>query len=429
MDLVLVGLDYKTAPVALRERFYLADDSLHVALSKLKVGGLEEVVIVSTCNRLEIFGLAEDADSSSRMIAAFLADSRNTPVKDLDAHLYILQGRDAAQHLMRVASGLESQILGETQILGQVSHALAQAHNNNTDGTILSRLFTAALHTGKRARTETDISRHTLSLSHAAVQLVEQQIDLSTSVRVLVVGAGQMAELAVKALQAHDITDIRLINRTDSKAKILAAELGVQALAWADLTMALHDADVVIAATSASRPIIRAEHLLEASSEQRKQQLLLVDIGLPRNIDPNASELANVHLYDIDHLQNVVEVHRSLRQSEITHVESIISDELNTFMDWLHSREVVPLITELRLHAEALAQIEIDQALNRLPDINPHEQEVITQMAHRIVNKLLHAPTVNLKSRAMRDYHYDYAHAVRELFDLDEKAVERMKDA
>jgi glutamyl-tRNA reductase len=427
VDLVLVGLDHKTAPVALRERFYLADETLCSALERLQAEGLAEVGIISTCNRVEIYACVEDAEDGSRLICNFLAASQNILIEEIHSHLYILRGREVAYHLMRVASGLESQILGETQILGQVAYGLEQAQATGTSGAILSRLFTAALHAGKRARSETDISRHTLSVSHAAVLLIQQQMTLSTAMRVLVVGAGQMAVLAVKALQSHDVRDIRLINRTDTKTTDLAVKLGVQAGLWHNLSAAIGEADVVIAATSAPKPIISAEHLETVSSQERKQPRLLVDIGLPRNIVANIENTADVRLYDIDDLERVVATHLDLRQGEITHVEVIIHDELEVFMDWLNSRDVVPLITELRLHAEALAQIEIEQALHRLPDIDAHEQEVLTQMAHRIVNKLLHAPTVNLKSHILQDHRYDYAHAVRELFSLDtHKSTEQM---
>lgn len=420
MDLVLVGLDHKTAPVALRERFYLADEALRSALERLQADGLTEVGIVSTCNRVEIYGCAEDADKGSQLIVDFLARSQNISTEDIGPHHYILRGHEAANHLMRVASGLESQILGETQILGQLAEGFEQAQTTGTTGTILSRLFTAALHAGKRARTETEISRHTLSVSHAAVLLIQQEIELSAATRVLMVGAGQMAELAVKALQAHKVDNIQLINRTNAKARALALELGIQSSPWSGLSTAIGEADIVIAATSAPKPIIGTDHLQIALSQERKQPLLLVDIGLPRNIAPEIKNATDVQLYDIDDLERVVATHLDLRQGEITHVESIIREELETFIEWLSSRDVVPLITELRLHAEALAQVEIEQALNRLPDIDAHEQEVITQMAHRIVNKLLHAPTVNLKSRILQDHRYDYAHAVRELFSLDE---------
>lgn len=418
MTLVLVGLNHQTAPVELREQFYLADDALHLALATLHGDGLSEVVIISTCNRLEIVGWVEQTERGFDAIGAFLARSQNTSVEQLRSHLYFLEGRDAVQHLMRVASGLESLILGETQILGQVAHALAQA--TSTDNAILSRLFTAALHTGKRARTETAISRYTLSVSHAAVLLIRRYIDDLSPVRALVIGAGEMAELAARALQMHGVTSLRVINRTYANANTLAQRLGIRALEWDDLAKALHEADVVIAATGAPYPIIQVQDVSPLEKEHRDHPILFVDIGVPRNIDPKVGGLPSSHLYDIDDLQTVVEAHRTRRQSEITQVEAIIAEELEVYWQWLHTRQVVPLITELRRQAETLAQIEVEQALRRLPGLNSHEQEIVAQLAHRIINKLLHAPTVSLKSRAAHGDLYDYAHAVRQLFALDE---------
>lgn len=427
MTLILVGINHQTAPVELREKVYLADDTVRLALQKLGDESLTEVVIVSTCNRLEIVGWAEQSEYGFDAVETFLAHFQNVPAEELHPYLYFLKGHEVVQHLMRVASGLESLILGESQVLGQVAHALALAQAANTDGTILSRLFSAAIHAGKRARTETAISQHTLSVSHAAVLLIQRHVEQLASASILVVGAGEMAELAVKALQTHDSHSISLINRTDTKASQLAQRLGVEALEWRNFPQALHAADVVIAATGAPFPIIWSEDV--STLEGQAKTILFVDIGVPRNIDEKIKDLPYAHLYDIDDLKDVVEGHRTLRQAEIGQVESIIAEELEVYWQWLQSREIVPIIKELRHQTEMLAQVEVEQTLRRLPELTPREQEIVTQLAHRLVSKFLHTPTVQLKSRAAQGDHHDYVHAVRQLFELHEpQATVSMND-
>lgn len=420
MKLVLIGLNYQTAPLALRERFYLADEPLRAALDDLHRAGLDEVVILSTCNRLEIIACMEETQSGMETMKAFLARSGGLSAEQLADYLYCLQGRAVVHHLMRVAAGLESLILGETQILGQVAHALASAQTAHTDGTILSRLFTAALHAGKRARHETAISQHTLSVSHAAVSLIKRQLDDLSKLRVLVIGAGEMGELAAKALQMHGVRAITVMNRSNARAYNLAHHLGIEAIPWSHFSAALEQADVVIAVTSAPQFVVRLDQI---SSLRRQRPLLIVDIGVPRNVDPQVAEMPNVQLYDIDDLRSVVSEHHSLRQSEIEAVEAIIAHEQTLFGQWLDTRPIVPLIAELRGQAEAIAQHEVEQTLQRLPDLNDREQEIVAQLAHRIVNKLLHAPTVTLKSRVAQGDHDDYAHTVRQLFALDQHQV------
>jgi glutamyl-tRNA reductase len=424
MKLVLIGFNYQTASLALREQFYLADAPQRAALEELHRAGLAEVVILSTCNRLEIVACVEQSESGFETMKAFLARVGGMYSEQLAAYLYCLEGRAVVQHLMRVASGLESLILGETQILGQVSRAFALAQAAQTDGTILSRLFRAAIHAGKRARHETAISQHTLSVSHAAVSLIKGQVDDVSALRALVIGAGEMGELAARALQMHGITSIKVLNRTDAKADALAQRLGIEVASWVDFSAAMSQADVVIAATSASQPVITLE---QVTGLHRQSLSLLIDIGVPRNVDPQIAQLPNVQLYDIDDLRSVVREHHNSRQSEIEAVEAIIAHEQTAFERWLDTRPIVPLIAELRSQAEAIAQHEVEQTLQRLPDLNDREQEIVAQLAHRIVNKMLHAPTVTLKSRVAQSAEGDsddYAHTIRQLFALDHPVAE-----
>lgn len=428
---VVVGLDYRTAPLELRERLHADDAHLLPLLATLRHGPLRELVVLSTCNRYEVYATADNPTRAQDAIVDCLVSARSVPLHPLLDSLYRQDGIEAAHHLFRVAAGLESLVLGETQIMRQVAEALAQAQQARTSGSLLSRLFTAALHTGKRVRTETAISQHTLSVSHAAVSLVQREVAHLNHPHIVVIGAGEMATLAASALAQHGTNasrTISIINRRDTRAQSVAAQLGVQARPWGELHQAVASADAVIAATSARQAVLRVDDIASAGGGQ-PGPLLLVDIGVPRNIVPALHPVPAIRLYDIDDLQAVVAQHRLLREAEVAQVEEIVADEALKYIHWLNSRHVVPVLTELRHRADAIAEAELEHALRRLPDLDAHERDVIAQMAQRIVNKLLHTPTVMLKSRAAQGDHFDYDHAMRKLFALDSPQRAQESDA
>lgn len=415
MTIVFVGLDYRTAPVELRECLYLAGDDLRRALVALHGGAVDEVVILSTCNRLEVYASAAHTEQAVDAITGYLAGR----VAQLQPHLRQCIEHDVARHLLRVAGGLESLVLGETEIMGQVADALEQAQQAGTSGALLTRLFHTALHAGKRARSETGISQHTLSVSHAAVLMAKQHMPDLTQCNVLVVGAGLMAELALRALNAHDAAHVRVINRTFSRAALLAAQAGVEAVAWDEMATALAEADVVITATSAPGNVVSREMI---AARQPGRKLVMVDIGVPRNVDSQVRQVGGVTLHDIDELQSVVDDHRARRESEVWRVEAIIDEEVIAYLHWLESRSAVSTIVALREKAADVAALELERAFHRLPDLSQHERDVIEHMAHRIVNKLLHNPTAALRERAAAGDHFTYLHAVQQLFDLEAEA-------
>ncbi|HET9980938.1 MAG TPA: glutamyl-tRNA reductase [Ktedonobacterales bacterium] len=419
---VLVGLDHRTAPLALRERLHADDAHLLPLLASLATGPdapLREIVVLSTCNRYEVYATGEDPSLAQDAVVDCLLSARNVATQPLLDALYRKEGIEATRHLFRVAAGLESLVLGETQIMRQVADALAQAQEAGTCGALLSRLFTAALHTGKRARTETAISQHTLSISHAAALLVERELASVTAPRIVVVGAGEMASLAADALAQQGQASISLVNRGETRAREVAGRLGVQAHPWGDLEQAVAEADAVITATSARQPVLSVDDIAASRRDNPSRSLLLVDIGVPRNIAPAVHASPTIRLYDIDDLQAVVAQHWRLREAEVARVEAIIAGETLGYTHWLNSRYVVPVLTELRSRADAIAAAELEHALRRLPDLDAHERDVMAQMAQRIVHKLMHTPTVTLKSRAARGDHFDYDHAIRKLFALD----------
>jgi glutamyl-tRNA reductase len=438
MPIILVGLNHQTAPIELRERLSLSGDRLHTTLKALKtdnrlqpsdedqplaaegtLGFVHETVILSTCNRIEVYASVEKTRSGWTAVQRFLAQQHHILPEHLSPHLYCLEGQTAATHLMRVAAGLDSMILGEPQILGQVSRAFSEAQDAGTVGPVLSRLFMQATHAGKRARSETAISRHTTSISHAAVLLAQDKVNNLRDARTLVVSAGEMGVLAAEALHMHGVQAITCINRTEAGAKALAHRVQGRALAWSSLPEALAWADVVITATGTPYPIIHVHDVTRVLPQRHGRPLVFVDIAIPRDVEETVGDLSTVYRYDIDDLHAVLDANHAQRAAAIPEVEAIIEDEMARFVAWLHHRQVVPVIADLRGKALALAVDEVQQALRQLEGLPERDQQVIARLAHRIVNKLLHTPTMCLKAHTINGNDRDYAQVVRDLFALD----------
>lgn len=431
MSVILVGLNHRTTPVELREKLSLSASALQTALEDLRSQiGIEvnhqqpstiinEVVILSTCNRLEVYASTDDADAGILFIRKFLANLQNIPIAELMTHLYNSSGDAAIQHLMRVACGLDSMILGETQILGQVTQAYETAHKAGMTGAILSHLFGQAIHTGKRARTATPISRYTTSVSHAAALLMMEKLNQRSAAHVLLIGAGEMVALAAQALKRFDIHEMMFVNRTYERAEVIANEFGGSARNWFQLQEALIWADAVICATGAPHTVID-RHIVEAALQKRASRpFVFVDIGVPRDVEDTVRELSSVQVYDIDDLQSIVDANVELRKAAIPQVETIIQQEVVRFAEWYHSRQVTPIIKTLREWAQSIADEELAQTLNRLSDTDERTREIVSRMAYRLVNRLLHEPTTRLRIQASEGNGYGYAHAVRELFALN----------
>jgi glutamyl-tRNA reductase len=434
MSIVLVGLNHHTAPVELREQLALTDCGLQMALGDLQLIGqrcarpiLHEAAILSTCNRLEIYGVAQgNAADAWNSIEDFLSSLQDIERHDLHPHLYFRSDQEAIRHLLRVAAGLDSAILGEPQILGQVAQAFADARAAGVTGAILAHLFTLAVRAGKRARTETEISRHTSSISHAAAQLAKDKFGDLKGANVLIVGAGEMAALAAQALQRHGARQFTVINRTYLRAETLAAPLNGRALNWYHLDKALAWADVVITATGAPHTVIYASDVAQMLSERQDRKLLFIDIAVPRDVEEAVDNLPGTYRYDIDDLEASLDANLAYRQAAVPAVEAIVEAESANFLDWLHCRQVVPVIAELQRKAEAVVESEVTLALRKLKGLTAHDQEVVERLAHRIVGKLLHDPTIRLKALAACGNGYGYAHAVRELFALE--TVQQQRD-
>ena len=432
-SIILAGLNHRTAQIDVRERLSFDACSLPMVVDDLHractgSGALQEVVILSTCNRLEIYATSDDPEAGWATVRELLAQQGDITTAELDRLLYLRRDRDAVQHLMCVAAGLDSLILGEPQILGQVAAAHASAQVTGGSGPILSHLFNQALHCGKRARTETLIGSYTTSISHAAVRLAEHELGDLSERSALVIGAGEMAELAATALRQHGVGTIFCVNRTQARAERLAMTVGGRALDWTRLDEALAAADIVISATSAPHIVLTADDIALAQAQRGGGALLLFDIALPRDIDVAVAENPGATLFDIDDLRDTVDANRVRREEAVPQVEAIVAEETGALMEWLSGREVLPALVELRRQAHTVASLELERTLRRLTNLERSptpvdaerlEREVST-MAQRIVAKLLHEPTVRLKAQAANGNGAAYAHMLAELFDLSE---------
>ncbi len=423
---ILIGLDHHRAPIELRERLSVEGDELTALLGALHQDPLAEVVVVSTCHRLEVYAISPDIARAQEIIVERLAAPLATSSDELLGALYRQTGAAAARHLLHVAAGLESVVVGEAQIQGQVSDALQAAQAAGTCGPNLSRLFATALHAGKRARSETSIGRRTLSVGHAAGRLVERELGAVAGKRITVIGAGAMAALSLQALRSQGASDLCVISRTYERAFDLALRYQAVALPWSQRSHALVDAQAVVVATRAPHLLLRAADFAPDGRQRTPNSPLpvVVDISVPRAVDPAARSLKGLRLYDIDDLQAIVSGDQQVRREDIARVERIVEEELADHLAWVGGRRAAPVITALRAQAEAVAQAEVERALRRAPELDEREQEIVREMAHRIVAKLLHEPVVSLKERAARGEHLTYLHATRKLFSLaDDEAV------
>jgi glutamyl-tRNA reductase len=426
VNILAIGLNHKTAPVEVRERVALSGDRLRQALAALAQhragpdGALREGAILSTCNRTEIYALAEDTARGHQYLVRFLEQQQGLLPAQSESPLCFYENEEAVEHLFGVAAGIDSMIVGENEILGQVREAYRLASASKAIGPVLGRLLRKSITVGKRARTETSIGRDAISVSYAAVELAKKIFEDPATCRALVVGAGDTSELALKNLLEAGIGQVNVINRTRSKAEAIARQCGGQVLGFGRIGEALCSADIVISSTSAPHPVIRAQAVKRAMALRRQRPLLLVDIAVPRDVEPEVGCMDNVYLYDIDDLQRVVEANLERRRREVPKVRAIIHEERTDFMAWFTAIEVLPTVTTLKGRAEEIRRTELERALRRLGPLSERQRSVVEALSLGIVNKLLHPPIVNLKRRANGQKGHLYAMAVRELFALED---------
>ena len=420
MHILSLGLNHTSAPVHLRERLAFNEDQIRAALSRLFCGQtqspLAELIIISTCNRIEIYAASNQLAYPE--LEALLSDSRGVPMDELHPYLYRFKDVDAARHLFDVAAGLDSLVIGEPQILGQITRALELARGQNAAGPTLNRLFQAAIHAGKRARTETGISRNPASVSSLAASVAEKTLGHISTASVVVLGAGEMAELTVEALRKRGIEKIRVVNRTLERAQALAERWGAESATFESLQELLCEADILISSTGAPHTVVSAQLVYEAMRWRAGRALVLIDIAVPRDIDPDAADIPHVKLFDIDGLNAQLEDSLTRRMDEVPQVKRILAEELSEFEGYLKSLEMLPIIADIRQQAESIRLTELEKTLRRMPDLTDAQRERIEALSHSLVKKILDRPTRRLRAESACPHAPAYATVARTLFDL-----------
>jgi glutamyl-tRNA reductase len=415
-------MSHRSAPVEVRERVAFPPCAGRSFLRRLKDEGVvSEAVLLSTCNRTEVYSVVEEEGARARVLD-LLAEDRGVERASLEQDTYWLTDAEAVRHLYRVASSLDSMVVGEGQILGQVREAYRAATEEHCAGQILNRLFHTSLRVGKKIRSETGIGDSPLSVPRVAVKLAEEVFGDLAGRRALVLGAGDMSELVVKHLKDRGVADLLIANRTPERARLLAERVGGRAVAFDALTAELPEVDVVVSSTGSGEWVVQSETVAGAL-EARSEPLFFIDIAVPRDVDPVVQTLGSVYLYDIDDLQAVVERNAEGRQDAAEEGEAMISPAVLEFTGWLSTLHVVPLIQELRNGAEQIRRHELARALDRM-DLSPEEAASVERMSHSLVNKLLHGPIQEIKARAEAGSPIESSEVRRRLMALDDLDVE-----
>lgn len=416
MQVIVLGVNHRRAPLVLRECLAFPPCDLPAALQAMN-SHVPEGAILSTCHRVELYAAAPDAGRARAELKRFWSEQRGVPLWEFEPHLYYLEGSKAAEHLFSVAAGLDSAIIGEPQILGQVRESLRQGLHHHSVGGVLSTLFRQAITAGKRARTETGIGRNAASVSYAAVELARQIFGDLRSSRVLLVGAGKMGELAAKNLLGKGVASIAVVGRSPERARQLAVQCG-SAVTHSRLEDALRDSDIVITCTSAPHHVIRKAMVERVTKERSGRPLFIIDIAVPRDVEPAAGELAGVHLYNIDDLESTVAANVRERREEARKVAPIIEQEVAAFERWLAIQRVVPTIIALRQRAEAIRQSELARTSAVLARLSAADRRRIEALTLAIQKKLLHDPITLLRAEAAAGNGLETAEALRQLFAL-----------
>lgn len=425
MKLHSIGISHHTASVEVRERMWLSNDEIRSALARLKEHHFEECVLVSTCNRTEVYGLGPGNGVDDAALTRFLIDFKGAGEVVQAGHFTVAAAGAAVSHLFKVAAGIDSLIIGDVQILNQVKEAFTLAKEAGTVGPIMNRLMQATLHVGKRVRTETSIGEGAVSVSYAAVELANKIFADLSKKSVLLIGAGDTGELTLKHLVGKGIGKIMIANRTRGKAEALVAANGGSVVDYENMVEALRTADIVITSVSTPSYIVQPDDTHKVMKQRSNNPLFIIDIGVPRNVNPACKKIENVFLYDIDSLSAVVDKNLEKRTGEIPRVTSIIREELVDFFHWQNSLEVGPTIQQFRETLEVIRRQEVEKNINRF---KAEDRELVELVTRRIVNKILHEPTTVLKQGAESSGHATETilrvKALRELFGFSSNGEE-----
>ncbi|HKW86322.1 MAG TPA: glutamyl-tRNA reductase [Nitrospiraceae bacterium] len=422
MNIIVVGLSHKTAPVEIRERLAVSESRLGEALSRLcSYPGIREGILLSTCNRVEVFAVVEHLESGYARVQEFLADTHlSLSSEQLTPHLYWHADDRAICHLFRVAASLDSMIVGEPQILGQLKDAFEVALAHKSSGVILNKIVKKAISVAKRVRTETKIAETAVSVGYAAVELAKKIFSNLSEKTVLLVGAGEMAKLAAKHLIANGVRHVMITTRDSHSAIDLAKRFNGVPIPFDEFRGEIAAADIVLCSTGAANYLIRTEDVQRAIRLRMNRPIFLIDISVPRNIEPSVKDVDNAFLFDIDDLEMRVEQNREDRQREALKAERMVEEEVGVISQWLKSLEALPTIVALRNRAEEIKRSELDKTLGRLGSLSSQERGIVEGLASAIVNKLLHGLLVTLKSEAHSAGGIMFVEAARRFFNLDD---------
>lgn len=419
MHLFLLGVSHKTAPVELRERLDFSSRDLGAAVEALASRpSAAESVVLSTCNRSEMYVAAEDIARAQDDLVAFLSEYHQIDPSEFLPHLFASHDADAVRHLFRVAAGLDSLVIGEPQILGQVKEAYAAAAERRASGPLLNKLFHTSFAVGKRVRTETALGEGAVSVSFAAVQLARKIFGKLQGRRVLVVGAGEMAKLTAQHLRSQGVGQIVITSRTLARAEELASAVDGRAVPWVELMHALARADIVITATGSQLPILSRTQIESVMGRRRRDPLFIIDIAIPRDVDPTAGEIEQVFLYNVDDLQAIVQENLTRRGAEIERAERIVSDEVGRFMAWHRSRGAIPTVVALRQRFDSIRRAELQRLDGKLAGLPADARARVDEITRLIMEKLLLEPTEQLKALPDQETQVLYTEAVNRLFGL-----------
>jgi glutamyl-tRNA reductase len=430
VHLFLLGVSHKTAPVDLRERLDFSSRDLGAAVEALAArASAAESVVLSTCNRSEIYVASTDPTQAREELVDFLSDYHQLPRESFLPHLFVYDDAEAARHLFRVAAGLDSLVVGEPQILGQVKDAYRVASERHATGPLLGKAFHWAFGVGKRVRTDTALGEGAVSVSYAAVALARKIFGRLDGRRVLVIGAGEISTLTAQHLRNQGVAEITITSRTIAHAQALADIVQGHAVPWDALMPSLAKADIVVTATGSQRPILTRAHVEGILGWKHKDPLFIIDIAVPRDVDPSVGDIEQVFLYNVDDLQSIVEENLSRRGAEIARAEAIVSEELARFTAWQRSRAAVPTIVALRQRLDGIRRSELQRLQGKLSGLSPEDLARVDEVTRLIVEKILIVPTEQLKALPDEETQSAYTEAVNRLFGLRDEGPTRDQTA
>ena len=420
MNIILIGMNHKTAPLEIRERLSLAcGDNINPLVEIMNIPQIKEAIYLATCNRVEVLANALDAESAIENLKTFVFHHGNLSLEEMARCLYLYYDHEAVRHLFRVASSIDSLVMGEPQILGQVKDAYRTAVEHNATGVMLNKVIHHAFRTAKRVRTETGIANNAVSVSFAAVELAKKIFGSFKGKTFLLIGAGEMSELAAKHLINNGVEKIFITNRTYARAVQMADTFYGTAIEFEKLSEKLQDVDIVISSTGAPGYVIDASMIEMTLRRRRNRLLFLIDIAVPRDIDPAVGEIENVYLYNIDNLQDIVDSNMKNRKTEAEKAEVIIDEELSKYMQWVSTLEVVPTIVSLREKMEGIIHRELVKSGAWMENLSVEERRNVELLVNSIINKILHDPITGLKEESRDNSAMPYVAVIRRLFGLD----------